>query len=373
MSIMAKQYRGATSIFVVVFTALLITVVTVSFARLMLREQQRASNTDLAQSAYDAALAGVEDAKRALAINPNAPNLEVCNGIAPVINAPVENEGVRVGDPSLREWYSCVKVTRETVDYERKASADEVILIPLKATNPIKSLQIQWFSKSDSSTVTFSGGSAANATIPPTLDSDWDPTRPSVLEAQLIQPGSNFSLTDFDRAADGSGSSRRTHTLFLYPKQNWPDASLDLATADVQLDPISKDSKMPPTPVRCTAITTGNFSCSAVIDLPDIIEANSDTAYLRITPRYNATTVNVQGLCGNDAGCRGAPLFSGVQPRVDSTGRASDLFRRVSARVSPADGVYPVAAVDITNNFCKTFGVSANVSDYQTGECFPGN
>ncbi len=62
----SKRQRGAVSIFAVVFSALLLTILTVGFIRLMVSAQQRAINNDLSQSAYDAALAGVEDAKRAV-------------------------------------------------------------------------------------------------------------------------------------------------------------------------------------------------------------------------------------------------------------------------------------------------------------------
>ena len=63
----SKSYRrGAVSIFIVVFTALLISIITVGFIRIMMRDQQRATDSDLSNSAMDSARAGVEDAKRAL-------------------------------------------------------------------------------------------------------------------------------------------------------------------------------------------------------------------------------------------------------------------------------------------------------------------
>ena len=57
------QQTGVVSIFAVIFSALIMSILTVSFIRLMVVDQKQASDNDLSQSAYDAALAGVEDAK----------------------------------------------------------------------------------------------------------------------------------------------------------------------------------------------------------------------------------------------------------------------------------------------------------------------
>lgn len=131
-----------------------------------------------------------------------------------------------------------------------------------------------------------------------------------------------------------------------------------------------------PTPVRCTTDrSTSPFACSATISVPNprggSRSVNSDTTFLRITPRYNGAYVKVT-LLNAGAGDPRVVDFDGVQPIVDSTGRAGDLFRRVRAAIEPAGGVYPEAAVDITGSFCKTFRVTNRVQDYDAGECFPG-
>jgi hypothetical protein len=57
--------------------------------------------------------------------------------------------------------------------------------------------------------------------------------------------------------------------------------------------------------------------------------------------------------------------FRDVEPAIDSTGRAADVFRRVKARVQlidpMVDQLYPRATVDITHNFCKDFGITTSV------------
>ena len=58
--------KGATSIIATVFTIILFSIITIGFTRLILSEVLQTTNTSLSKSAYDSALAGVEDAKIAL-------------------------------------------------------------------------------------------------------------------------------------------------------------------------------------------------------------------------------------------------------------------------------------------------------------------
>ena len=111
---------------------------------------------------------------------------------------------------------------------------------------------------------------------------------------------------------------------------------------------------------------SGEYSCKAVIDV-DEIPAGSETAFLRLLPIYKGGSVKIS-LQKTDGTIVN---FDGVQPIVDSTGRASDLFRRVEARLQIGDDfAYPNNAVELKNSLCKDFSVSGGGSA-TAGRCKP--
>ena len=61
-----KFKRGAASFYIVAISTLILVIIAASFATVIISEVTRTSNDDLSQSAYDSALAGVEDAKLVL-------------------------------------------------------------------------------------------------------------------------------------------------------------------------------------------------------------------------------------------------------------------------------------------------------------------
>ena len=366
-----KYSKGAVSIFVVITTALLITVVTVSFTRLMIRDQQRASDTDLSQSAYDAALAGVEDAKRALVRYRQLPasnslstlDLSECNAISQILTGDSTGSEVMIGQSSLDQAYTCVQIDTLTDDFIGSARADRTQLVPLAASGQFDRVKIEWFSRDDipeNGTIDVpANGSSSD--LP--ASSDWVQNRPPVLETQLIQTHSSFNLNQFDNT---SGGRSNANTLFLYPKQ--------LASSPIRnfMDDSRRNAASSPIDVRCdTALLSELYACSAIIQLPAPIAGSAGSrsnAYLRLVPRYNSTHFRVTMLNGSNT-----VQFDGVQPTVDSTGRANDLFRRVSARIEAgADTTaYPDAAFDVRGNFCKTFMVTDTTTGYFAGDCQP--
>lgn len=403
MSRMRRQ-SGAVSLFVVIFAILLLSVVTVSFLRIMTNDQNQASNNDLSQSAYDSAKAGVEDAKRALiwysqncsgsspasGCNAFLSSISECNtaivaagvirsaDIVPTGGAAGTGE-VRVQqstavnatgqsrDAALNQAYTCVTMQLNTPDYVGNLSANESILVPLAGTAATNRVTVEWFSTDD---LTNTIGSVAPSTTvgsqPLLRQTDWPTDRPSVMRAQFMQVGDTFRLTDFDSTTDNSESN--ANTVFLYPTVSGNTATGLVARdsrRDSSGDTVPDTRGTTPLPTRCeTSISGGGYACRITLTLPTPVGGGAaETAYLRLTSLYVRSHFRVT-LAGAQ--------FEGVQPLVDATGRANDVFRRIQNRVDLFDTSfpYPDAAVDTAQDFCKDFGVTDR-APYDAGACTP--
>lgn len=63
---MKSTKKGVASFYIVIFATIIFGVITLSFMRIILSEAGQSSDDDLSRSAYDSAMAGVEDAKTAV-------------------------------------------------------------------------------------------------------------------------------------------------------------------------------------------------------------------------------------------------------------------------------------------------------------------
>lgn len=383
---------GAVSLFVVVFAALLMTVVTVGFIQLMVKDQQQATANDLSQSARDSAMAGVEDAKRLLllqqacasgtaassvncttinaALSPVAGTRETaCNALAQSGLVTEQNDEVPIQQSlsdsaaALDQAYTCVKIMLDTEDYRGQLAANESAIVPLQGVAGFNQVEVSWFSRNDVAAgvnaITFPGVGAVD--LPPT-GSLWKPTTPSLLRAQLIQTGPTFQLDDFDDAGAGKSDA---NTVFLYP------AAAGLSSADFASD-ARRTGTTAPLPVRCESnFAVKEYVCSLRLTLPDAKNGNAAQrgAFLRLSSLYNAAHFTVRLF---DTTANTSVMFDGVQPQVDATGRANTLFRRVQARIELKGAMaYPEAAVDIAGSLCKNFLITDKESDYSPSSCTP--
>ncbi len=380
-----NSQRGAVSLFVVIFTALLLTVITVSFVQLMLRDQQQATTSDLSQSAYDSAQAGVEDAKRALLLNQacdlgtagpgvNCATVQsalasgACDTVATALSIAQTNNETLIqqdeSDKKLDQAYTCVKVAVNTPDYIRTLQPGESDIVPLTGTASFDTIELSWFTTSDFSSPSGSPATAfpsagPGVELPSANGVNWPFNAPSLMRAQLIQMNnSNFNLSDFD---DEAGAKSNANTLFLYP------SSVGLNAKNFA-DDARRSGLLAPQLIRClNTLAVATYACTTTIHLPEPINGSSAdrNAYLRLSALYNKSSFQVKLFNGV------APVqFSGVQSEVDSTGRANDVFRRVKSRVTLGGSFpYPQAAIDIERDLCKSFTITDNTADYTTTAC----
>lgn len=378
-----SQQNGAVSLFIVVFTALLITTITISFMQVMMRDQQQATYSDLSESAYDSAMAGVEDAKRLLLLDNDCRNGSAALGVdcvaveTALMPSPGQNQtgcdtlvrgGIvgqsgnetiiqqEVGDgaDTLDQAYTCIKIAKNTGDYLGSIDSDaSATLVPLRATDPFNKIVISWGLSKSGGTVDLTTNSRE---LPVLGETSWPETRPALLRTQLINGRDSFRLADFD-------TSGFSNTLFMYP------SATGSTTAQFALDGRRGALAGEPQLVSCQpTVSSGAYACSVTIDVDPVVNARSQTAFLNLVALYNRTDYKIELLNGSTP-----VLFDSVQPEVDSTGRANDLFRRVVSRVELNNTFnYPVAALETRHNICKNFSVTTDPADFVASpQCRP--
>lgn len=390
-----SRQSGAVSLFVVIFAALLVTIVTVGFIQLMLRDQQQATTSDLSQSAYDSAQAGVEDAKRLLLLdqacrNGAAPSSVNCTAVASALtpvagqtetscdtlvkaglvgetnNETIIQQSETDNAAKLDQAYTCVKVSVNTDDYRNQLDVNTSEVVPLTGESEFDSVELSWFSRDDVASSTADPSisfpaTGADVSLPP-VGSRWQVNSPALVRSELMQLGSGFTLSDFNDNADGNRSN--ASTLFLYP------SATGLAEKDFALD-ARRSGTSAPQQAKCNAsFVDGEYACTVTLKLPNPINGSNAerNAYLRLSALYNGAHYRLRLKNGSEY-----VKFNGVQPEVDSTGRANSVFRRVKARVVlKGDFTHPEAALDMQGNLCKNFTVTDAESGYSgTTTCTP--
>lgn len=369
--------RGATSLIVVMFSVLLFTVVAVGFLQLMNHEQASSTDNELSRGAYDSALSGIEDGKRVLkacldgdstactAICPTGDSsacgskcttISDAHFVIPESNGEVYLKSTTSSDlgTQYEQAYTCVKINLDTDNYLASLRDEDSVVVPLKtATTNASQITVSWF---DSKTVTPSPGVT---TLPSKTYTNWADTKPPILRIQLINLDDSDNLTTLDDASGG-------RTMYLYPTTN-SSLPLDFGTTS-RNRPDTTTTKLQATHCQSTGYLTV-YACNTVITLPVGFGTVGGGTYARVTSIYNDTNLSISLQDGSGADV----AYDRVQPSIDSTGRAADVFRRVEARVESTDDevTYPRATIDITGNLCKTLSVTNKTEEYSAGSCTP--
>ena len=391
--------RGGASMFVVMFTILILSIIVLGFTNLIISEATKTSNTDLSQSAYDSALAGVEDAKIALlkyhscldqgyraAAGGNAcekiiANMQEgikkqdCSTIAKVLGRE-SNTGTEFSvvvqetadsskagnNKDMMQAYTCVTIKEDLNDYRTTLdSSNRLRIIPIRSADidSVDHIYIQWFSstnyvKNGSSHYCVGGDGNKWGSIDKMYslgNCNGGRQAPTTLSARLIQTDEQFNLSELSAAAGPNNTD--TGQLYLLPKS--AGSNVNYIESSKWGESANKGENLP-IEVNCKQ---GTWFCSAYIGLPNTFrggDRNDANTYLLVSIPYGSpeTDISVEALKYNGGGSKTQKSsyshydFTGVQARIDSTGRANDLWRRVETRVELVDTYFAYPEFEIT-------------------------
>lgn len=364
--------KGVASFYVVIFATILFGVITLSFVRIILSESGQSSNDDLSQSAYDSALVGVEDAKRAVdeyyACIDRTGSADLCvqehNG-NPLFGGDCD-------DFYLREWlypnapdgevlveesttnnsnqaYTCVILSNSVPDYRSTLTADTPTrVVPIgigsSSLDDVKSIKFQWYSE-------VNGTEFYNLDHNGRLDPKSTSTTPPTISLTLIQTDSQINLNDFNNS-----TSTRYSTMVLLPSQNGTNT---ISSNEIAAAGNSDAGTNSPFQIKCEH---NEFACE--VNLTGLNLPAGGNAMLVVSMPYGDLVTDFAVTLQKSDGS--SINFENVQVSVDSTGRANQLLRRVETRLDPADIFFPYPQYEIElgdtgdDTLSKYFWITAN-------------
>ncbi|MBR3248684.1 hypothetical protein IKF89_01490 [Candidatus Saccharibacteria bacterium] len=400
LGIKRKFRKGATSFYIVAFSTLILLIVATSFAAIIISEIERTSNDDLSQSAYDSALAGVEDAKLAFYNYQNCvaqgtsanvdckavmnymanPDCDMVGHILGRTKADVNGEVIVQESSSgnnMQQAYTCVKVDTVLDDYRSTlSSAVQYKVVKLKFdkldASQIKRVKVSWYADRDAKTFRYTNFASNKVIFPKTGTALW--ATPPTISVALVQTAKTFNydqfsttvgnttnrgmvyLTPVRTVAQASGSSAGNYKGAYDSSGALHEGSHNYIDVNGFLNSNKKTSANTNVPyaVYCDPNGGSDFACSATIQIPDPVGgARSDNTFLMVVamPYGKPTTdFSLEFFCDTqcttntytDAAGKtveektNQANLNGVQIGVDSTGRANDLYRRIETRLESA-------------------------------------
>lgn len=355
--------QGFVSIFSLLFFMVFITIITVGFLRLVVQEQQQATDNSASASALAAAKAGIEDGKRViLYYNLNPSEQARLQSVFPQCTGVFRDQGLQQalglrsdgrvaqnGTEEINQFYSCLTIDPVSSDYVGSGIAGRSRIIPLTAqSGTVKAINLNWHNTSGQQDgdgeIKSNYGLLGKTTLP--TQSEWQSNGgPAFMRLQLIAvPKSGFT-----------SAAVQERTLFLS------------ADALPNNNPAVRPAAFPDSPGAPTAISCSNgatYACQTFLT-SSLLGNDSFYYYLRVTPLYGNTHYQVILNGETDPQSRNYLNFNGVQPTIDSTGRTGDVFRRLQARVTlDSDATGPEYAIESGADLCKSFYVTNDNIDF---------
>ena len=368
---LSSKKRGVASFYIVAIATLMLLIIVSSFATLIVSEMTRTSNADLSQSAYDAAMAGVEDAKLAyinymnckragysasrpepvllsdkvdvavacgkiIAWMESDQSSPSCDMVAMMLGRSVVEDGAgdvvgvainenntddASGGNNMQQYYTCVTIDNTPTKEVREISAYQTVVFkPVfdgDSYNSIDAIKIDWERNND---------------------------KPLNLSVSIVQTGesskNNMESFRFPSQDGDKYTGTNTGTVFLEPCQTSDNCNNSVAiNAETVMESNDKKPTKEPIKVGC-----GETDCTVTIKLPRPSGGGNRSDFEVVITGYgeasggNEVAIEYcKALCERDENGKISLASVVNQFVVDSTGRANDLYKRVRVTLD-ADG-----------------------------------
>lgn len=316
-----SNQSGLVSFIVTISLVIILALITTSFALLTRREQRRSLDRQLSTQAYYAAESGVNSA---------VANLDSISGSNCNPSPLASNSDL--GDGSK---YTCVLVNKSPKSLEYSAVKTDESTIVLIDNGSADKLEISWQASDQTGASIYS--SSGQFAFPDKNASGNLPTtwKAGILRATLMPVPRSGNVTR-------SGLIGGSETFFLYPSSG--------LVADVSSVTYSGNSQSGKLIVgNCNNSKTPRY-CKVIINGLNA----SNKYYLRLTSVYKNSNVSIKAYNASNSELE----LPGVQAVIDSTGKASDILRRVQVRVPLGNSFYyPEFAIETKESICKELNV----------------
>lgn len=323
---LSKDERGMTAVIVTLFVMIVLSLTVISFSQVARREQRQALDRQLSSQAFYAAESGINDAIRWMQNNPDDLEANDC------ATSPVKSSL----DTANTFQYTCVTFSKLMPSLEYGSiDTEKGQLVSLRTSNgPLTSIKIDWNGKDKGRTYSGCTNSSGVTNFP--VSSAYSTNCDAGILRILLMPVPEAG--NFDRGSLINNS----YTVYLRPVSN----AVGGTTNYVQYAPAGVPNPNGQGSV-IAANCPANGRCTATINglLP------GSTYFMDLKSIYLTNTVSITGNAGTS-------IFTDAQAKIDSTGKANDVLRRLQVRVpifsSPITNQY---VVEVMNGICKRLSV----------------
>ena len=339
-----RDENGFAALIIAITLVIVTSLLVVGFAQLARNEQNQVTNRQLSNQAYYAAETGVNDA--VAAISGGYVTAKTTCGPLPTSGTPGANyltnnnvDQTPPGTTAATQW-TCLLIdpAPTTVEYGSVSTVTPTLFTFTGATlngtsytnTNVNSLNISWQDADPSMTSYKSDNGAANSSFPVASGpGGWNAT--GMLRVTITPLGNPITR-------DGLRSS--SFTAFLYPTT--------VASTTANYD-VSSTGNGPILNGGCNSANTPR-ACKVTINTSALNTPGPFLVSLRSIYSKTNVSIAINGGTGD--------RIAGAQSKIDSTGRAQNVLKRLQVRV-PTKNSYtsPGFSVETTGDICKQLNV----------------